>query len=460
MSARTKTFARLILLAAATLPAQSGNVKSAHDLSVPRVCTTTNSGNAYSCTTAPSFTPSPGDSIMVNFNAANTGSVTLNVNSTAADAIYKLGGTTALVSGDLAANHWVSLILDSSGHWQLEGQIANAPSDSGNVSASGTFVAGDIPTTTNTSGTAQTDSGVNISGTGKITTPQQTTPDTIALRPGSGATNPTYSQGWEGPAAPTAGAILFRLPNAAPTANQSMMMAAPSGGVSQVSWGGPFAATGVLNNVQVLTSGSGATYTPTSGTTAILAVLIGAGGGGGGATYTSSSDWANGGGGGCGAVVQYFVSGISSGQTGTYTVSSSGGTAGANTGGTGGTGTSTTFAWNSGTTITAGGGAGGVGETYGTSVAMIAGGAGGTGSNGTINGAGGAGEFGYRASGTAGWSGNGCSNGWGGSVGLSANGAGNAGSGYGAGGGGGVAHSAAEAGGAGAPGLLVIYEYL
>ena len=97
---------------------------TAHNESVPRTCATTNSGNAYTCTTSPSFTPAAGDSLLVNFNAANTGSATLNVNGSGAGTLYINGGAGALPSGYLAANHWISATLDSNSHWQLEGQLA------------------------------------------------------------------------------------------------------------------------------------------------------------------------------------------------------------------------------------------------------------------------------------------------------------------------------------------------
>jgi len=97
--------------------------QTAHNTSVPRTCITTNVSNAYSCTTAPTFTPVAGDTISVNFNAANTSSATLSVNGTSAYTIYKNGGTATVVTGDLLPNHWVSAILDSNNHWQLEGQL-------------------------------------------------------------------------------------------------------------------------------------------------------------------------------------------------------------------------------------------------------------------------------------------------------------------------------------------------
>jgi hypothetical protein len=222
------------------------------------------------------------------------------------------------------------------------------------------------------------------------------------------------------------------------------------------------ALTGTLISVRTFTSGSAATYTPTSGTTAIKVELLGCGGGGGGTTYTSASDSAWGGGGAASAYVRYFVSGINAGtQTGMYTVCSTGGTAGTTSAGTGGTGGNTTFVWNGGSTVTATGGLGGVGMAYGLTVGtMAAGGAGQTGTNGTINGSGNPGSNGWRSAATTGVSGSGGSTYWGGGgVGKTANGAGNSATGYGAGGGGGASTSAAVAGGSGGVGILIIEEY-
>ena len=135
---------------------------------------------------------------------------------------------------------------------------AATPSGSGNMVASGTWVDGDLGQTTNTSGTAQVDSGVNYnSSTGTLTTPQTTSPDVMYMRPGSGATNPTYSQGWMGPSAPTSSQIAYQFPNVAPTAGQYMSFGAPSAGVSAVTWTGPF--TTVLTSNQTTTSSTAAT---------------------------------------------------------------------------------------------------------------------------------------------------------------------------------------------------------
>jgi hypothetical protein len=98
---------------------------TAHNESVPRTCATTNSGNAYTCTTSPSFTPAAGDSILISFNAANTGSATLAVNGASAATIRKWGNSNTLAANDVLAGHWISATFDGT-YWQLEGQLGNA----------------------------------------------------------------------------------------------------------------------------------------------------------------------------------------------------------------------------------------------------------------------------------------------------------------------------------------------
>jgi len=98
---------------------------TAHNESAPRNCATTNSGNAYSCTTAPTFTPAAGDTISININAANSGSATLAVNGGAAATIKKWGNSSTLAANDLLAGHWISATYDGT-YWQLEGQLGNA----------------------------------------------------------------------------------------------------------------------------------------------------------------------------------------------------------------------------------------------------------------------------------------------------------------------------------------------
>ena len=115
--------------ASANLLATNGSSQpvagTAHNESVPRTCTTTNGGNAYSCSTSPAFTPAAGDSISIDFNAANTGSATLAVNGAAAATIKKWGNSSSLAANDVLAGHWISATYDGT-YWQLEGQLGNA----------------------------------------------------------------------------------------------------------------------------------------------------------------------------------------------------------------------------------------------------------------------------------------------------------------------------------------------
>ncbi len=109
----------------ATNASSQPTAATAHNESVPRSCTTTNSGNAYSCTTSPAFTPAAGDTISINFNAANTGSATLAVNGASAATIKKWGNSSSLAANDVLAGHWISTTYDGT-YWQLEGQLGNA----------------------------------------------------------------------------------------------------------------------------------------------------------------------------------------------------------------------------------------------------------------------------------------------------------------------------------------------
>jgi hypothetical protein len=150
---------------------------TAHNESVPRSCATTNTGNAYSCSTTPTFTPVAGDTISINFNAANTGSATLAVNGSAAATIKKWGNSSSLTSNDLLAGHWISATYDGT-YWQLEGQLGNANATQVNgagVPASATVVGSNsssqlVSATTTGSGnvvlaTSPTISGPTVSGT-------------------------------------------------------------------------------------------------------------------------------------------------------------------------------------------------------------------------------------------------------------------------------------------------------
>lgn len=213
---------------------------------------------------------------------------------------------------------------------------------------------------------------------------------------------------------------------------------------------------GTLLGVRYLTSGT--SYVPTTGTTKIVAHLVGGGGGGGGVTGTNSNVGAAGGGAGGGYTMAY-ISGITA-TTYTYAIGAAG-TAGTNTGTSGGSGGNTSITIGA-TTYTANGGGGGAGQTAGTAAAIAnAGTPGAVGTNGDINRAGDPGNPGIRMSGTVGVSGAGGSSQFGGAgASLTTAGAGNAGTGYGAGGGGGLSTAnTARAGGAGTAGIIIIYEY-
>lgn len=205
----------------------------------------------------------------------------------------------------------------------------------------------------------------------------------------------------------------------------------------------------------IYTTGSAATHTFTSGCGSAIIEGLACGGGGGGCSYGASAQ-AYGGGGAAGG---YFNVRVQAPTTCTYTVSATGGSAGANTGGTGGTGADAVVVCN-GTTYTAKGGLGGVGMTTGSTLICVAGGDGVAGTNGDINTPGTSGGMGVRLSGTTGGSGQGGGSQYGhGGASKTANSAGDPGAGYGAGGGGGAAVSAAVTGGAGAPGIVIITEY-
>lgn len=112
-------------------------------------------------------------------------------------------------------------------------------------------------------------------------------------------------------------------------------------------------ATGRLLSFQVLTTGTGATYTKPSNVTSILIEMVGGGGGGGGASSSATGGSAGGGGGG-GGYVRAYISPASSTYTYSVGTSGAGGAAGNNAGTSGG---NTTFS-----TFTANGGAGGGGD--------------------------------------------------------------------------------------------------
>jgi hypothetical protein len=227
---------------------------------------------------------------------------------------------------------------------------------------------------------------------------------------------------------------------------------APGGGFTQVT-------------TQILTTGTGETYTPTSGATYFEIWVTGEGGGGGGSDGDGSSFGGAGGGGGGGTAYRVMTA-TEMGENAVYTVGSSGGGGGSGTDGTSGANgaASTFYAAGTGPDLTGSGGLGGTGTGV-----LSAGGAfpGGAGSGGTSSGgqviygnSGGCGTGSdniFGASGTGGGSFFG-----GGAVGRSSNGAGiSASDNTGAGGSGAVTidTNTGSAGGNGGTGIIIIKEY-
>lgn len=213
--------------------------------------------------------------------------------------------------------------------------------------------------------------------------------------------------------------------------------------------------TGRLLKVRVFTSS--ATYIPTPGTKSIVVEVQGGGGAGGGAAVINAGNFSVGGGGLSGAYAKANITSLSSsyavvvGAGGTPVSGSAG-----NAGGNSSFGAAVTAAGgNAGSTLTEGtnfGIASGVGNYPSTDF---------TGAN--IFGVGLVyGQVGVRISGVAGYSGSGGTavmGSGGGSRGST--GAGSTGRGYGAGGGGAVAAVATQnyAGGAGTPGVVIVWEF-
>jgi len=278
-------------------------------------------------------------------------------------------------------------------------------------------------TVTNLTGTAS----ININGTVGATTQNTGYFTTMRLY---GATS-----GYVGlsPAA-VAGSTTYTLPSADGTNGQTLT----TNGSGTLSWATAGGSSSPIPTPDVKTTGTSATWTIPAGVTKVKVTLVG-GGGGGGADNSGSY---TGGGGGAGGYAIVYLTGLTAGNTLTYTVGAGGGGGTGAGAGTSGGSTSLSSGTQTITTVTCTGGAGGGGSGgsgYG------AGGAGGTASNGTLNINGAAGGT-YATSG-----------------GVSPfGGAGNASSGaatgYGSGGGGTIGFIATGSGGAGKAGVI-IFEY-
>lgn len=209
---------------------------------------------------------------------------------------------------------------------------------------------------------------------------------------------------------------------------------------------------GEYKSIQILTSTASSTYTTPAGINKIMVWMWGGGGGGGGAAQTASNA-AGGGGGAAGGLCIATITSPSSTYSYQCGALGAGGTAGANDGTAG---SNTTFS-----TYTAKGGNGGKGCAASTTPLFALGGAGVVATGGDINGAGAPGMFGIVLSGTVAAGGVGGSS-WVGGGGAAANTerAGFAAAGYAAGGGGACClGTTAKAGGNGANGLILVFEY-
>lgn len=214
-----------------------------------------------------------------------------------------------------------------------------------------------------------------------------------------------------------------------------------------------------LPNVQVFTAGG--TWTKPAGARTVVVECVGGGGGGGGCAVTSAGQSACGGGGGGGEYARGIFNATTLGATETVGVGAAGaaGAAGANNGGT--AGTSSLGAW-----VTAVGGAGGSGAASAANT-VFGGGVGGTGgTGGDVHIAGQRGDTGRVVGGVpvCVTRGGDSELGFGGAQALATNsGAGQAGQSYGGGGGGAINRDTvgtpAQAGGAGAAGLVVVTTY-
>ncbi|HEX3810036.1 MAG TPA: DUF2793 domain-containing protein [Rhizomicrobium sp.] len=201
------------------------------------------------------------------------------------------------------------------------------------------------------------------------------------------------------------------------------------------------------------TFAAGGTWTKPSGIRFALAETIGGGGAGGSITGAGSAKGA-GGGGGAGGYARELID-VSAISSQTVTVGSGGAASAGAAGGNGGT---SSF----GSLLSATGGSGGATMTAGTVAAVAAGGSGGAGSGGDLNLNGSPGGIAFVASATVGFSGAGAAGkfGGGGDSRTGTNAVGIAGNSPGSGGSGGLTNNAtSRSGGAGADGIVVVWEF-
>jgi hypothetical protein len=253
-----------------------------------------------------------------------------------------------------------------------------------------------------------------------------------------------------------------RAPTASPSNNSTQLATTAyvdtqvAGGVSGV---GSFNTLigAVTTNIVVQKFTASGTYTPTAGMLHAIIECLGGGGSGGGAT--SGANNGNGGGGGAGSLSRKYVTAADIGASKAVTLGAGGTapTAGNNPGNAGGDA-------NVGTLCIAKGGSGGAGSVGADNIRP--GGAGGVAGTGDVVGTGASGLSGngMNTISFVGGAGPGASSPWGGGglPNASVNGAGGAGTGFGSGGAGASSYNSGGnfSGGAGAPGLVIITEYV
>lgn len=276
-------------------------------------------------------------------------------------------------------------------------------------------------TVTNLTGTAS----ININGTVGATTQNTGYFTTVRLY---GSTS-----GYVGLApAAAAGSTTYTLPSADGSNGQTLT----TNGSGTLSWATAGGSSSPIPTPDIKTTGTSATWTIPAGVTKVKVTMIGGGGGGGGA---NGCTFAVGSGGGAGGYSVVYLTGLTAGNTITYTVGAGG--AAASSGGS----TSISSGTQTITTVTCTGGGGGSSSAFN-------GGAGGTATGGTININGGYGDV------AGGAGGSGSSSPFGG-AGANGENAGFAATGYGSGGGGAFATTGgAKSGGAGKAGVI-IFEY-
>jgi hypothetical protein len=234
--------------------------------------------------------------------------------------------------------------------------------------------------------------------------------------------------------AAAAGSTTYTLPSADGTNGQALT----TNGSGTLSWATAGGSSSPIPTPDVKTTGTSATWTIPTGVTKVKVTMVGGGGGGGGANGCNAASGSCGGAGGYSVV---YLTGLTPGNTLTYTVGAGG--AASSAGGS----TSLSSGTQTITTVTCtGGGAGS------SSDSSINGPAGGTASGGTINISGGYGSGNTSLAGMGGVS----PFGGAGSVGVNA---GLAAVGYGSGGGGAIATTGGGKSGAAGKAGVIIFEY-